>query len=619
MAVRKVSALARRLAGTITGSRAAFRKAFRHAQRGLPGEEVVDFLAIAPGENDAVRFARAFAYAEEKPWLPELVGACLEFRVADQEIVDELARGKDGLVLQSMQSYARGFQDPVSFAARMLRFTRQVCLVNADGTTGTGCLISPHIVLTSWHVVRKLLDATTGKELPGSEKKLTVQFDHVVAGAGNGASPAIPARANWLLASSPCHDNELKGRKTPAATQLADKLDFALIRLEKSPGRDRTMISLAEATRVGKNDEVMIFQHPEGWKLMFDHAKISKQLGDVRLYHTVNTLSGSSGAPCLNRDFKLVGIHQAGIETSAGTSTKKPNRAVTALAVANQVKALRIDDPAQRLRWRTNEDGPVIGCTPFQMTVLESNAIIGQPHGAPRILSVTGPTLAGKTHSKRLLGALLDPAAEVFLDCPAPSFPAAPDELVDRIYDACGQPRDRQADPLPARSATHSTVNSWIRDTLCPAVGALCARAAGTRRVWLAIDQMDNHTIPPGDVRDLLMAMLEQIGSTHMTWLRIAMFGFKGAVPGLGLQHMRTFALADPSEQEVAEYLNLHLAEAGMNQPDAPTVKVIIGRAQDRVKQATNAGAHLSLVAALEALFIEMPEIVPVLPPGAGR
>ena len=60
------------------------------------------------------------------------------------------------------------------------------------------------------------------------------------------------------------------------------------------------------------NQDVCIFQYPNGEELSFDKGEI-KSINDYQIKHLVSTEPGSSGSPILLlNNFKIIGIHQAG-------------------------------------------------------------------------------------------------------------------------------------------------------------------------------------------------------------------------------------------------------------------------------------------------------------------
>ena len=116
-------------------------------------------------------------------------------------------------------------------------------------------------------------------------------------------------RDGWLLAMSE-----------------TDGLDYALLRLDAPAGdlpivadaRDpaaaqRGWLSLSArgSQELAKGAPLLIFQHPDGMPLRLDIRSVDA-VSATRVAYTTNTMKGSSGSPCFDRELRLCALHRAG-------------------------------------------------------------------------------------------------------------------------------------------------------------------------------------------------------------------------------------------------------------------------------------------------------------------
>jgi len=301
-------------------------------EQGRESYLIAELAADRPANREIQRVYRKFAHG--------LLGEAWRARI-EGEIGDQLARY--GLLpaaeLQragSVQGSDRGdptsrgfggFQkqvraelpelDVLPWSARLLRLAHRVCRVELGGTPlGTGFLVGPDVVLTSYHVVR---DAIVGR---AGGAALGFLFDHWVGGDGSAAAGMrVPARAawpHWHVDSSP----PLSARDEDAGTAGNDDcLDHALIALERPlgsapvvpEGPRRGWIEVPkEARPLTVGMPIAILQHPRTGplKLTFDtHALQLVKPGRRRIRYSTNTDAGSSGSPCLDVRLALIAVH----------------------------------------------------------------------------------------------------------------------------------------------------------------------------------------------------------------------------------------------------------------------------------------------------------------------
>jgi hypothetical protein len=276
-------------------------------------------LRDLPGPREMSKLAdQIVAYAERYQWLPDLAsavgwagpGGADGDEPADVQVLDE-----------SVLNRPAGFIEADNFGHKLVEHTQRVCRIDVETrhgpVHGTGFLIGPDLVMTNYHV---LADVLTGAAPPDGVR---FQFGYRMVGDLLEKGRQAGLATHWHLASSPPVRPGTK-KKVPT-----DGLDFAVVRLDAPVGHDpdvtvfggtRGWIPLPVTASVPTaGDKLLILQHPAGSpiKMAMDPLGIvTVDRKGRRMTHRVNTLNGSSGAPCLSFDFKLMGLHRAGFDES---------------------------------------------------------------------------------------------------------------------------------------------------------------------------------------------------------------------------------------------------------------------------------------------------------------
>lgn len=287
----------------------------------------------------------------------------------------------------------------------------QVCLVVArkgnDVARGTGFLVAPDLILTCRHVLKQF---QPGDDVVKNGSRIEVYFDFFYGEPVNDVGLTLPGAqkvglaAEWHIASADLIDPDgvIGALSDEVLARMLTALDFVLLRLDKkvglqpinrSGGRRRKWIQFApNAVPQGLQPEhwIIIPQHPNGFPLKIDLGRYREiDPSETRIRYNTNTAPGTSGAPCFNHQFQLVGLHNA----SVGPEAKR---------LANQ--AIRFDHIAALIADHVDEAANV-----KDYYKRWSTSRVGEP---PRVI----------------LG------REVLLDWISGSLQAAPLRLADRVY-----------------------------------------------------------------------------------------------------------------------------------------------------------------------------------------
>ncbi|CAN97320.1 serine protease [Sorangium cellulosum So ce56] len=265
-----------------------------------------------------------------------------------------------GLWLQSLVDPAEGFLNLAEVIEVFSQRLRQVCVVEINGQPkGTGFLVGPDRVLTNHHVVSSVLDGRFGP----ADVKLRFDYWHeqllgaqrsgvLFSLAGTTVAEAIPHH-------SPPTVDELAGKES-ADEPCERHLDFALLAASGAPGNATIDVVGAGASgfqastrgwiqasdppsAAAENQTLIILQHPEGGPLSLAWnapGVLSVNSKGTRMKYRNNTSPGSSGSPCFNGRFQIVGLHHSGnLRAAAGAASTIGNEGVPMRAIMRSLRA----------------------------------------------------------------------------------------------------------------------------------------------------------------------------------------------------------------------------------------------------------------------------------------
>jgi hypothetical protein len=555
-------------AKAIRATRADFSNLFLQAQVGLPVRDRVGFEAVARSADDRQAFAEALAHARLKGWLNTLIDAIIAAGLDDGHLAEDFSRSTGNAELQAMVNTFRGFLQPhvvLKGLDNAMRWTGKILI---DGQPqGTGILIANDLLLTAWHVVRQLFNPAQGggyEPEAAAGLRIGVLFDDFlqVVGRGQGLQGRgqrhVKTHAEWCLAHSECHADEMSNHLPTNLVLLEGFWDYAIIRLAEPIGFERGWATLdARAAVPVASGKIVLLQYPSGQTMRLDFddvaaAAASQQLAipRFRFLHYVNALPGSSGGPCFDKSFTFFGFHQGQWE---GGGTRATNRGVPIVRVLEHIETkyggLRPQNTSTSLIWKLGPEqgsAPVIGCDEFQQEVLQS-AVLGKP----RLFTLTGEKGSGKTFQVRVLSAMLSDAdhIKIHLDAAAISKMDAV-ELAKVICTGAGG----NAPSLESASEVHSTTAVWLKDEVVRKVIEELNRVRGGRLVWVCITELDAFDIEGDNSSQLLLLLYEEV--LRLEWLRVVLDGMKGDIPASLRELQYRHRVREITRGEIETYFN---------------------------------------------------------------
>jgi len=238
--------------------------------------------------------------------------------------------------LESLIEATNSFLDPEPWAASLLEAIPRVCRITIPqgkvSFFGTGFLVGPEVVLTNFHVMEPVIaqkDGGTG-ECKAADVEILFDYKQSADVERNGRGTVFHLAKNWLIDHSPFSPADLEA-SAKASLPGPDQLDYALIRVAGKPGKQpaggdqaeprtapRGWIKLPDqvsADTFKARKPLLILQHPSHDKLKLAinmGAMIGPNANGTRIRYRTNTEEGSSGSPCFDADWNLIGLHHSG-------------------------------------------------------------------------------------------------------------------------------------------------------------------------------------------------------------------------------------------------------------------------------------------------------------------
>lgn len=178
------------------------------------------------------------------------------------------------------------------------------CRIEKNGkVAGSGVLVGPRLVLTSWHVI------ATGP--PGSKRRSPPPQLKVVLADGRQRDARVPA-----LFESECGAGEYNSQAPVRDDDVLDRNDVALLELQQPAAVHFGHVDLESPAPVPEDGTPLVVVHYLGG----DEKAIG--IGEVtrilkvtkRWRHNALTAPGSSGGACFDQTLRFVGIHQGGFD-----------------------------------------------------------------------------------------------------------------------------------------------------------------------------------------------------------------------------------------------------------------------------------------------------------------
>lgn len=330
---------------------------------------------VPPGPFSQTVF-KVVEHAERAGWLRELVEATYRENPRNRTLSDlykrlglapnaAVQRGgssvfEGGLESVGMQERG-GFEsivgrqnpaiDQETWTRTLAQVADRVCRIEDEGRPlATGFLVGPDAVLTCDFVLDDLI---SGRAEPS---RYSFRFEYKVLADGSRSDGVAVGlhTTDWLIDHSPRAPGDCNEAGTDGPLPNPDQLGYALVRLARPLGTEppawaaggpmRGWISVPFTPSPPiPGSGIVIAHYPLGepLKIALDfEGLIGPNANNTRLWYSVTTEPGSSGAPCFDHNWTLLALHQGRV----GESSRRQGVTIAAirdlLAARNKLAAL---------------------------------------------------------------------------------------------------------------------------------------------------------------------------------------------------------------------------------------------------------------------------------------
>ena len=561
-----------------------------------------DFASNTPdsGHRDHAHIAAALIAAQNDGWLAELM---LELYETVAQALDDAPKKMQFAVMKSAISVYRTFADGSRVADQTIAASRRCCSISeitdaSNGQTkqiGSGFLIGADLVLTNFHVIEGQVDVVDGVVRPRHDAELLFRFGHYPNTSLESTRNCGLAR-DWLVASS------LKIETFQNVDQMAENLDYAVIRLHQQPGHVVGWYDHSKWQWINHADDpilalqqtdIEVWQFPRAQPMKVATGKLfgipaglvpeppPEPARPPRYLHNAPTNSGSSGSLVVRAsDMEPIALHTGQTERFAlddGSKGRLKFAVPLAMIFAQcgeTVSAALAASP--RKLSRNGEGAPIIGRAETARIIRAM--IPGTEYRIFRIITRPDPETGrikgiGRTFTFHLMKALIDPHDHhpvLFSAALIASNDAliTARRLVERVNPGGGSNFTTvQSGKVMDKAATRQLAE----DTL-----SAMRRVVGDKTIWIMIDDLDKHTIKAElAASNYLMELYRRADAGAK--LRFVLVGLEGQLEGLPSDHLATeFLNFGFDARETGDWIEGNLASGSWPKPVAEKMSKMV-------------------------------------------
>lgn len=530
-----------------------------------------------------------------------------------------------------LQSYVNGrwqSQDAFAGGRRFLEACDHVCRISIDGShRGTGVLIRPTVIATAAHVIASLVGVDR-QALSGSLRRLSIAFAHAdTLDPDNEVAPVeateVQLHDQWLGYYSPRAHGE--GEKTYPVDGIDGIVhdegpwDFALIRIARPPRAGLKGYRPCEEDPPAARFGLHVLHHPADalgapMRLLWSIGEVKEGLGQprpLRWLHDANTDAGSSGAPCFDNAWRIVGLHQAG--TRALSTSDQNNRAVPVYPWASRIDVLVADvetTPFLHHVGGTHEQPVlVLGRRELQASVWQ--AMSDARSDIQRTFLIMGDSGSGKSFTSKIVSELALRSGSRFATIDVRnSHGESGLAFARRIVGALGGSL-----LFPPEALHLSTGLRFVQNEVIPRLVQELEQIASGRSLWLVLDGLELCDAPSDGIGQLIEGLIAALQSAPH--LHLVLLGWKSPLQA-GFAEVLS---ATPKVDDLVFNLLQTLTPPGsaMEADIATTLRVLVEIALKRQTKGTPFEQAVAAVAATQTMVADvLGDIVPAGPAGTG-
>ncbi len=244
--------------------------------------------------------------AEKEGWLSSLLLAARNLRPANGALLEASASMKSGDLVFSapdVRKLGRGSEDLLN---RLGTLAPKVCRVQVDDRIyGTGFLVAPHFILTSYYVLESFLNGesktarlTFGYAKSGQDDVIYEGDDYYVAEPGGDETRFWDEKLGYVLARVDGYPGD-----DPIGGQRLRNLD------SDAPRRGFLQLLNPDHDHGNVGERIGMLHHPENEPLNLTLGQLTV-LDEGSFLFDAPTRPGSAGAPIVDSQMRLIGLHQ---------------------------------------------------------------------------------------------------------------------------------------------------------------------------------------------------------------------------------------------------------------------------------------------------------------------
>ncbi|WP_376964165.1 serine protease [Azospirillum sp. A26] len=475
--------------------------------------------------------------------------------------------------------------DPDILVPAILLARKRLCKVVAEKNNtienGTGFLIGPSAVLTNFHVVEGL---TPGGPLQDGEA-LRVIFDYSrTSGMPTGPSSVVHAQQDWCIAASRQGTLQPEGAedrwwmdeaiRRAWASSLDDSLDYAVIRLQGTPGLQRGWYKLSDRSEALAGS-CWLLHHPlgDGRSISGGSFQFENDPPSPRVFHSGPTVLGSSGALVLDRNGQPAALHHLGIGKNrpGADGLRVPQDVVNvAIPLSAIARSLAATLPKIVSTVEHHLEGgcidrrrPVFGRQSLirQLSLLAKRSAVGAGERGKQVLVVRPPTSTtqqriGKSFTLDILKHVFPGPENIYVSFSADTVPVGAKEMAARILTALSphafqdMPEQETTDPAYAKRLV-----VFLREIL--------AEQFPGKTIWLVIDDLDVHPLTDAGGRLFLDVLYQDIRIVEQ--MRIVLIGLNVSLYHIPEEARLDCPIIDEDVRDMENLIRIWLDFRGLN------------------------------------------------------
>ena len=252
-------------------------------------------------------FAHEFGLPDDMPQTEKFERILLAFS-RELDLAPNMLRWQKSSALQPTETLFH----PSLLTKQIIFLQEQVCRVEVGRSMGTGFRVGPNVIMTAYHVVKDIIESII------SVRDAVIRFGYLQKESQVievGRAYHLP-ETDWLIDYSPYSEHDISSVKVDSdIVPNTNELNYAFLQVEGLSKEDTEWIKIPNGDiEYQPGSSLHIIQHLQGEPLQLalqPNSVIGINRNRTRLFYRTWTQPGSSGAPCFDHEWKLIGFHMS--------------------------------------------------------------------------------------------------------------------------------------------------------------------------------------------------------------------------------------------------------------------------------------------------------------------